>query len=155
MRGKAKTTVLTVVISSLFFTVTNGYLQARGLFKFDPTTNSIDNVSFWVGVVVWEFGFIMNLQSDQILRDLRKPGDIGYKIPYGGLFEYVSAANYFSETVEHLGWAIACGNCTAWIFVMWTVANLGPRAMSQHKYYLQNFKEYARLNRKAYIPFIF
>lgn len=108
-----KTTSLSVVFSALFFTITNGYLQARALFKFDQSLNSLENWSFWVGIVVWEVGFIINLQSDQILRSLRRPGETGYKTPYGGLFNYVSAANYFGETIEHAGWAIASSNLTA------------------------------------------
>lgn len=30
-------------------------------------------------------GMIINLHSDSILRNLRKPGESGYKIPYGKL----------------------------------------------------------------------
>ena len=36
----------------------------------------------------------MNVQADYILINLRKPNEKGYKIPRGGMFEYVSAANY-------------------------------------------------------------
>ena len=36
-----------------------------------------------IGVFIFSAGFIVNLQSDSILRNLRKPGETGYKIPRG------------------------------------------------------------------------
>ena len=57
------------------------------------------------------FGLFVNIDSDQRLRSLRsnskdrKPGD--YKIPTGGMFEYVSAANYFGEICEWWGFSLA------------------------------------------------
>ena len=42
----------------------------------------------------------INADSDGILRSLRDSrvaDDTGYKIPRGGMFEYVSGANFFGE----------------------------------------------------------
>lgn len=50
-----------------------------------------------------------------------------YKIPRGGLFEYVSAANYFGEMVEWTGFAIASWSLPAAAFAFYTFANLAPR----------------------------
>ena len=47
------------------------------------------------GMIIWVLGAIINLESDERLINLRKPCDTRYKIPRGGMFEYVSAANYF------------------------------------------------------------
>ena len=38
-----------------------------------------------------------------ILSSLRKPGEKGYKIPQGFLFEYITCANY---TMEVCGWLL-------------------------------------------------
>jgi very-long-chain enoyl-CoA reductase len=38
-----------------------------------------------------------------ILANLRKPGEKGYKIPRGFLFEYFTCANY---TMEVFGWLL-------------------------------------------------
>jgi hypothetical protein len=51
-------------------------------------------------------GLVLNIHADTVLLNLRAqkeqekasnstaPGAGGYKIPYGGLFEFVSCANY-------------------------------------------------------------
>ena len=73
--------------------------------------------------------------ADVTLVKLRKPGESGYKIPRGGLFEYVSAANYFSEIVEWVGYAIASGgSLPAIAFAFYTFCNVAPRGHSHHRY---------------------
>lgn len=77
------------------------YLQARSLGHYvNYPANWLWDPRFLVGSTLWLIGFVNNVKSDNILLNLRKPGETGYKIPRGGWFEYVSAANYFSEIVE-------------------------------------------------------
>ena len=55
------------------------------------------------GVAMFLCGVWINTQADGILRSLRDASvadDRGYKIPRGGMFEYVSGANFFGEIVE-------------------------------------------------------
>lgn len=52
------------------------------------------------GVALMLIGAYINYHSDEILRNLRKPGETGYKVPRGGMFEYVSGANFLGEIVE-------------------------------------------------------
>jgi len=96
----------------------------------------------------------VNNHSDHILRNLRKPNETGYKIPYGGLFNYVSDANYTGELIEWIGWAIMLWSKASLIFFLATFFNLAPRARMHHKWYLDKFKEDYPKNRKALIPFI-
>ena len=63
---------------------------------------------------------------DRILRNT-------YLIFSGGLFEYVSCANFFSEIVEWFGFAIASWSSVAFAFSFFTAANLIPRAVHHHK----------------------
>jgi 3-oxo-5-alpha-steroid 4-dehydrogenase 1 len=65
------------------------------------------------------------------LRNLRKyPGDTEYYIPKGGMFKYVSGANFFGEIVEWSGFAMACGfSIPAVSFALSTAFNIAPRAM--------------------------
>ena len=48
-----------------------------------------------VGSMTFFTGMALNIQADEILRNIRKRRtDKQYDIPRGGLFEYVSCANY-------------------------------------------------------------
>ena len=98
----------------------------------------------------------------------------------GGLFEYVSGANYFSECLEWTGYALASWSWAGFVMAAFTAAFLGSRAMqhhryihhthththtplpkealhyntlSSHRYYLKKFEDYPK-NRKALIPFV-
>jgi len=106
------------------------------------------------GVILFFVGFALNLHHDAILRDLRKPGETGYKIPRGGLFDYVSGANFLSEIIEWTGFALAAGNKPAVCFAITTALNIGPRAVQHHQWYLTKFEDYPK-ERKALIPLLF
>ena len=130
-------------------------LNGRYIFKFAPTY-SIDwfcDPRFILGVLIFFIGFYINLHSDRILRNLRAPGESGYKIPYGGFFKFVSCPNYMGEIIEWAGFAIATWSLPGLSFALWTIANLAPRAISHHKWYKKTFSDYPT-DRKAILPFI-
>ena len=60
----------------------------------------------------------------------------GYKIPRGGLFEWVSAANYAGEIFEWAGWALAAGSLPAAAFAWFTFCNLAPRGWRHHLWWV-------------------
>ena len=105
-----------------------------------------------MGVTLFALGFGLNVHSDRVLRSLRAPGETGYRIPFGGGFAYVSAPNYLGEILEWLGFALAAQTLAAWAFAAFTVANLAPRALSNHRWYRERFPDYP-LRRRALIPF--
>lgn len=78
----------------------------------------------------------------------------GYKIPHGGLFEYVSGANFAGEIVEWFGWAIAAGCLPAWAFALFTAMNIGPRAIQHHRWYKRHFGAAYPAHRMALIPYV-
>ncbi len=143
------------VIFAFMFCTTNGYLNAKHL---TYNTNVHGSTALYVvGFFLWALGFYLNYTTDQTLIDLRKNNkapEKKYHIPYGGLFNYVSAANYTGEMVEWLGFAICVDTCAAWVFFFWTLANLIPRGMSVHRWYHEKFSNYKNLGRKAVIPFV-
>lgn len=138
-------------------------LQAQNYCQFQSYPEDYHtSVKFIVGVVLWMIGFVINLHSDSILRNLRKTDadqqpnsgtPSKYKIPYGGFYERVSCANFFGEIIEWLGYAIASSSLAAWSFWMFACANLIPRGISHHQWYLDKFDDYPK-DRYAVIPFV-
>lgn len=151
-----------IFASAMTFCAWNGYLQVRNLTYLSCIDEEsvgqsdlrLQNPMFYVGVALFFAGFGANLHSDSILRNLRKPGEKGYKIPRGGLFEYVSGANFASEILEWVGFAIAAGSFTAVCFAVFTFCNIAPRAHAHHQWYLTKFKDEYPTNRRAVIPFV-
>jgi len=144
-----------VLFLGVFYTCLHGYIQSRELCVFTVYPDDwIYSPRFIIGVSIFFLGFYWNNQADRILRNLRKPGETEYKIPRGGMFEYVSGANYFAETLEWFGYFLACSNLASLSYFVATFANIVPRAVSHHEWYLQTFKDKYPKNRKAVIPFI-
>lgn len=141
------------------FTTLNSLSQIVGLAANGAaaTRSQFDLVGKWhvtVGVVLFAVGYVLNQRADATLCALRKGDEKGYRIPYGLLFRYVSCANYTAETLEWLGYALACWNLSAFTFFYVTVCNLGPRAVEHHKWYKEKFGGEYPEDRRAYIPFI-
>jgi len=111
-------------------------------------------IRFIAGLMMFCAGATINIWSDRRLVALRDHGaPHHYKIPQGGLFRYVSCPNHMGEILEWVGFALACWNLPAFAFVIWTAANLGPRAVARHRWYRPQFADYPK-HRKALIPFV-
>ena len=109
-----------------------------------------------VGIIIFFAGMLINLQSDHIIRHLRRPGDTRHYIPQGGMYRYVTSANYLGELTEWVGYAILTWSLGGVAFVVWTFANLAPRAKSIHSRYISEFgDQYRSLNRKYIIPYLY
>jgi 3-oxo-5-alpha-steroid 4-dehydrogenase 1 len=145
-----------IITFGLIFNGINTYLQARWINTLsDPySINWFLSPMFLIGIGIFIIGFIVNMHSDNIIRNLRVPGKKVYKIPYGGMFRFVSCPSYLGEITEWGGWAIMTWSFPGLLFVAWTFANLAPRARSTHQWYHQKFPDYPK-NRKALIPFIY
>ncbi len=158
MRGKSKMPVV-IMLLGLIFNTLNAYLIAGWLFVEAPAgTYTIDwllSPQFVLGTIVFFTGMGINLHSDYIIRHLRKPGDTKHYIPRKGFYKYVTSANYFGELTEWAGYAVLTWSPAGLLFVIWTFANLGPRAKSLTAKYEEEFgEEYKKLHKKYLIPFI-
>eukprot|EP00039_Didymoeca_costata_P016760 m.305011 g.305011 ORF g.305011 m.305011 type:complete len:262 (-) comp16446_c0_seq2:191-976(-) len=155
LKPGGRATISTTLMAFMFCSA-NGYVQCRTLTYFREYGNGwLLTPNFILGFVMYCSGMYINMQSDNILlslRDSSKPKT--YKIPYGGLFEYVSGANFFGEIIEWTGFAIACSSLPAITFAITTALNIGPRAFSHHRWYKTKFGGEYPQNRKALIPFL-
>lgn len=141
--------------SAIFFNLFNAGFNGYYLAELSSySTAWFTSWQFMLGLPLFVLGFSINYWSDEILINLRKPGQTGYFIPQGGLFQYVSAPNLFGEMLEWTGFAILAWNLPAASFAIWTFANLFPRAVAHHQFYLDRFANYPS-DRKAVIPFIY
>jgi len=142
-----------VMLMAMAFCSLNGYIQCSSLSRL--LVVPVDALHLPLGTLLWAAGWYINTDADRTLRALRKPGETGYKIPRGGLFEYVSGANFFGEALEWVGFAVAMGGALPGLtFAFCTACNVGPRAFAHHRWYLQKFKEAYPKGRKAFIPLI-
>lgn len=141
-----------VVLLGGIYCGANGYLNGY----WTGVLGDYSNASFFdpniiIGLCVYLLGYALNKHSDYVLRQLGKRNNGEFQIPYGGGFNYVSNPHYLGEILTWLGFAIACWSPAALSFVLMTMANLVPRALSTHKWYKENFRNYPK-ERKAVFP---
>ena len=157
MRGKSRMP-WTIVLMGVVFNVLNGIMQGEWLFYLagDKYTDEwLSTSSFWMGILLFFVGMGINLHSDCVIRHLRKPGDTRHYLPQRGMYRYVTSGNYFGELLEWVGFAVLTCSPAAWVFVLWTFANLAPRANAIRKRYYEEFGKDAVGKRKRMIPFIY
>ena len=120
-----------------------------------PIAITATTPSFIGGCLLFFGGMGINLHADHIIRNLRPAGDTRHYLPQKGIYHYVTSGNYFGELVEWTGFALLTQSTAAWIFVLWTFANLAPRAYAIRNRYREEFGREAVGSRKCLIPYIF
>lgn len=155
LKSKGKQMPLLVAVFAIFFNLFNGFFNGYWFGNLTPVYDLswLTDWRFILGVTLFAVGMIINVSSDEKLIGLRKGGKTGYFIPRGGLFNYVSSPNLFGEIIEWLGWAMMSWCLPAFSFALWTIANLIPRAIDHHRWYIRRFDDYPK-KRKAVIPFL-
>ena len=145
--------VLVIVLGSLYCGI-NGYLNGSYVSTYAGYLNNdwLTDPRFIGGVILFVFGYYVNKRSDRMLRELRAAGS-GYQIPRGFLFNYVSMPNYLGEVLTWSGFALASWSLAGLSFVLFTMANLVPRALANHKWYRKTFSDYP-VRRKAIFPLV-
>lgn len=159
MKGKSKMPV-SVVLMGVVFNILNGLMNGLWIFYiyrdwgYDYSAVWLLQPWFIAGVAVFFVGMLINLHSDHIIRNLRKEGDSSHHLPKGGMFNYVTSANYFGEIVEWCGFALLTLSPAALVFAWWTFANLVPRAAAIHERYIDEFGA-ENVPAKKIFPFVY
>jgi 3-oxo-5-alpha-steroid 4-dehydrogenase 1 len=137
------------------FNLINSYVNFYYIFRIRPLDDILWLTSwkFLAGLSFFLLGYILNKSSDAILRSLRKENRNSYSVPVNGLFRWISAPNYLGEILEWGGWALLTWSLSGTAFFFFTIANLAPRAVTIHNWYLSQFNDYPK-ERKALIPYL-
>ena len=136
------------------FNLLNGYNNGAALVANGAEGVTLMTPHFLVGTAVFVTGFAMHYQADRTIRGLRERGEGLYGIPQGGLFRWVSSPHYLGEIVQWAGWALLTWSLAGLAFALFTVCNLLPRAISNQRWYHQQFADYPA-RRKALVPYLF
>ena len=159
MNGKSQMPVA-IMLMGIVFNLINGFLQGGGLYLF-PNPDFQEGASYLLrpnsigGILLFIVGMLINLHSDHVIRHLRQLGDTCHYLPQKGMYRYVTSANYLGEIMEWVGFALAAATPAAWVFPIWTAANLVPRAHAIYNRYKEEFGQEALKNKKRIIPFIY
>lgn len=149
---------LITALGGPFATIPHAYMTARWYAEFGKHLSDewLQNPLFLFGLVLYVSGYGGIIYHDHLLRNLRQPDGSGpkYQIPFGGLFDYATSAQYFCELVAWTGFALmGCGPNGLYILTL-SLGNLVPRAIRTHAWYCEKFDDYPR-SRKYIIPFLF
>jgi 3-oxo-5-alpha-steroid 4-dehydrogenase 1 len=145
-----------VVASGAFFNLVNAYLNGGWLFHLGPVLSAdwLASPSFVLGTAMFVAGMLVHVLADRELRRLRRLSCGQRGVPGSVLFRLVSCPNYAGEILEWAGFAVATWSPGALVFVVWTVANLVPRAFHHHRWYREHFPGYPS-QRRAVLPWLF
>jgi 3-oxo-5-alpha-steroid 4-dehydrogenase 1 len=151
---------IAIIAMGVLFNVCNALMQGGWLFYVSDAdrypTSWLWSWQFIAGTLIFFAGMAINIHSDHIIRNLRAPGEKRHYIPRGGMFRYVSSANYFGEFTEWVGFAVLTWSWAGAVFALWTFANLAPRAEKISVRYSSEFGvEFTRLRLHRIIPFIY
>lgn len=159
LKGNSQMAV-SIMLMGVTFNILNTIMIGSWIFYIAPknlySTDWLYSPQFIIGTIIFFLGMYINLDSDRRIRALRKPGDTKHYMPTGGMYNYISSANYFGEFIEWVGFAILTWSLSGAIFALWTFANLAPRANAINKKYAEMFgEEFTRRKVKRIIPFIY
>ena len=144
-----------IMLCAMSFYIINGYIIGYYFGAFGAYEASwLSDPRFIIGMALFVSGMAINIHSDNLLINLRKPGETEYKLPRGGFFRWVSCPNYFGEMVEWIGFAIMSWSVVGLVFSLWIALPLMAQGYNAHRWYRQQFSADYPAQRKAIIPYL-
>jgi 3-oxo-5-alpha-steroid 4-dehydrogenase 1 len=157
--GKRSTFHISVVVLGMLTTAMHGYLNGA-LFSHDYLgqygTGWLTDPHFLVGLAIYLCGFVLVVNSESIVRNLRDkntPGSTEYRVPFGGGFRLVTSPTYLGELISWFGFAVLTWALPGVAILLITAGNLIPRALSTQRWYQNKFPDYPT-DRKALLPYL-
>lgn len=113
-----------------------------------------------IGLLLFVSGELGNAWAHLKLRALRRPNTNDRAIPRGGLFQWVSCANYSYEILAWTGFAVTMRTLPSWVFLVAVTPILASWAKKRHARYHELFdgKDGRMLyppQRRALLPWVF
>jgi len=154
----------------LVYTIGHWHYFGTIVSLFGNTGDCTECSYFRIAIVlpIFVFAWVKQLEAHTILGNLRQGRELNtetklsasdneYKIPRGGLFEYVSCPNYFCEVLIYICLATLFGfqnSVVNWVNA-WVILNQTYSAVISHNWYRNKFGDKYPNQRKALIPYIF
>lgn len=142
-------TTIFISVSYLVFATTLIYAQNLARGNPEPTLD-LKNA----GVFLFSIGTSGNFYHHFLLSKLRQKNDTGYKIPKGGLFNYVTCPHYLFEIISFIG--LGCISQTVYgvNLSLGILCYLSGRSFATREWYRSKFENFPA-NTKALIPCVF
>ncbi|CAI8593858.1 unnamed protein product [Vicia faba] len=138
-----------ITLSYFLSSATMIYAQHLTLNLPEPSINLL-----YPGIAMFLVGITGNLYHHYLLSKLRGKGEKQYKIPKGGLFEFVICPHYLFEIIGFYGFSLISQTLFGFSFAIGTTFYLLGRSYATRRWYLSKFEDFPK-NVKAIIPFIF
>ena len=132
-----------------------GYLVLANIFheSYNLNNNFLNGYLKGFCVLAFLYSEFRNYTCHNILRNLKVKNRGKRGIPLGGMFNYVSCANYYWELLSWLFFGLFANSLNAYLFIIYSFVSMTYLAIEKHKTYIKNFDDYPK-SRKAIIPFI-
>ncbi|KAM7263798.1 hypothetical protein ACFE04_001481 [Oxalis oulophora] len=140
-----------IQISLNYFISTAMTIYAQNIIQEFP--DPLINLEY-LGIILFLVGITGNFFHHYLLSKLRDEGDKQYKIPKGGMFDFVICPHYLFEILVFWGIAFISQTMFGFSSAIGTMFYLMGRSYATRKWYLDKFDDFPK-HVKAIIPFVF
>lgn len=122
---------------------------------YGPTAKASNPLITYLGIALFVFGELGNLQTHYILRGLRRPGSTERGIPSGLGFNLVTCPNYMFETISWIGVWLVNWSLSTLVFLVLAVGQMSAWAWKKERRYRKEFGDKYKKKRYAILPGIY
>ncbi|XP_072744156.1 polyprenal reductase [Anoplolepis gracilipes] len=134
--------------------------ESKGFIRDSHTSLQLHKLTIiaLICMLICLYSLYIQFKSNFILAKLRKNqhGDVTYeyKIPFGGLFKYISNPLQFTEIIMYIMLSVILWQASTFHYItVWVITNQLECAVLSHGWYHETFKNYPK-ERKILIPYI-